>query len=368
MAIRRTASSSSRALRPPGSGVPVAGAAPGSTTSTSTDRNRRRSRPSRERSRRTASVMAGRRRGPGRRPLRPPSVVALVLVAMPLGGHPVAASSRSGRPARLAAWPTWRNSSGRRERRPRLDRGRSHRRAVAPPASSARTAPGRGLSAWASKWIIVIPAPADVAGAARKWHRRDLSRRWCRSRRGDARTGDGLRLRSGCDGRDGGGPLLRSVGPARQVGGAPWTGSCNYVVPVPTSTDLRARSAGRPRAPGSDAAVVGQVVGEADGLGPEAASRAVARAAVERRADDDGSGRRRSWWSRSSRSAAGTPANVASGPYMLPSRMPPRRSPTPSRTRRLTDRSPLSAIRTATSDPGCRSYRVGAEPRRRISR
>ena len=38
MAMRRTASSSCRLLSPPGSGVPVPGAAPGSTTSTSTER------------------------------------------------------------------------------------------------------------------------------------------------------------------------------------------------------------------------------------------------------------------------------------------------------------------------------------------
>ena len=39
IAIRRTASSSWRPVRPPGSGVPVPGAMPGSTTSTSTDTN-----------------------------------------------------------------------------------------------------------------------------------------------------------------------------------------------------------------------------------------------------------------------------------------------------------------------------------------
>jgi hypothetical protein len=39
MPIRRTASRSWRGLNPPGSGVPVAGADPGSTTSTSTERN-----------------------------------------------------------------------------------------------------------------------------------------------------------------------------------------------------------------------------------------------------------------------------------------------------------------------------------------
>jgi hypothetical protein len=38
-AQRRTASSSSLAVSPPGSGVPVPGAMPGSTTSMSTDRN-----------------------------------------------------------------------------------------------------------------------------------------------------------------------------------------------------------------------------------------------------------------------------------------------------------------------------------------
>ena len=38
MAMRRTASRSWRLVRPPGSGVPVPGAEPGSTTSTSTER------------------------------------------------------------------------------------------------------------------------------------------------------------------------------------------------------------------------------------------------------------------------------------------------------------------------------------------
>ena len=38
IAMRRTASSSWRLLSPPGSGVPVPGAEPGSTTSTSTDK------------------------------------------------------------------------------------------------------------------------------------------------------------------------------------------------------------------------------------------------------------------------------------------------------------------------------------------
>ncbi len=132
MQRRRTASSSCRLVRPPGSGVPVPGAMPGSTTSTSTERKTA----SQSSSAMSIGLGQARRRGRGRPPRSSRSYACPARPSSP--GSRARASSRAGRSAG-SGHPGWRPT-------------RSSRR-IGVPCPCSEPNWESPVSAWASKWI-----------------------------------------------------------------------------------------------------------------------------------------------------------------------------------------------------------------------
>ena len=249
IAIRRTASSSCRLVSPPGSGVPVPGAMPGSTTSTSTERNTA-----------SQSSCASCMRL-GQAGVQPAAHhLGHLEAAHPLLGHPAAASPV---PASTPAGPLGR--SGRHG--PPRTRSAGASGVPCPMSDPNWVSP---VSAWASKWITdTRPQPTAratpvMSGSAMVWSPPRIT--GTAPLRATRSTACSSRARDGSISPDGistspastTAELDERVDAERQVGAAP---SC------------------------------GEVVGDPDRQRAEAAPGPVAGAAVERSADDHGAAR-----------------------------------------------------------------------------